>query len=62
LWLLTTNFTEWGYCRNLLVITWDYEAEEKTNGKSIKFIPLWKWLLGEQGLPRRALGKKAKVV
>lgn len=27
-------------CKNLLVITWDYEAEEK-----IKFIPLWKWLL-----------------
>ncbi len=32
-------------CNNLLVITWDYEAEEKINGKKIKFIPLWKWLL-----------------
>jgi hypothetical protein len=32
-------------CRNLLVITWDYEAEEKIKGKKIKFIPLWKWLL-----------------
>ena len=32
-------------CNNLLVITWDYEAEEKTEGKRIKFIPLWKWLL-----------------
>ena len=33
------------HCNNLLVITWDYEAEEKINGKKIKFIPLWKWLL-----------------
>ena len=32
-------------CNNLLVITWDYEAEEKINGKKIKFVPLWKWLL-----------------
>ena len=32
-------------CNNLLVITWDYEAEEKVKGKKIKFIPLWKWLL-----------------
>ncbi|HLD72279.1 MAG TPA: ATP-binding protein [Candidatus Nanoarchaeia archaeon] len=28
-------------CKNLTVITWDYEAEEN----KIKFIPLWKWLL-----------------
>lgn len=32
-------------CRNLLIITDDYEAEEKVKGKKIKFIPLWKWLL-----------------
>ncbi|RLE40558.1 hypothetical protein DRZ77_01965 [Candidatus Woesearchaeota archaeon] len=32
-------------CKNLLVITWDYEAEEKIDGKKIRFIPLWKWLL-----------------
>ena len=42
-------------CSNLLIITDDYEADlpaealakagEKINGKSIKFIPLWKWLL-----------------
>jgi len=36
-------------CRNLIVITWDYEAEEENKwfdleGK-VKFIPLWKWLL-----------------
>jgi len=28
-----------------LVITEDYEGEEKVKGKKIKFIPLWKWLL-----------------
>ncbi len=36
-------------CSNLLVITWDYEAEEEFKGKGkgeeIKFVPLWKWLL-----------------
>ena len=32
-------------CNNLLVITWDYESEEKIEGKDINFIPLWKWLL-----------------
>ncbi len=32
-------------CKNLLVITWDYESEEKIDSKKIKFIPLWKWLL-----------------
>ena len=32
-------------CNNLLVITWDYEAEERIKGKKIRFIPLWKWLL-----------------
>lgn len=32
-------------CNNLLVITFDYEAEEKIKGKTIKFIPLWQWLL-----------------
>lgn len=30
---------------SLLVVTSDYEGEEKTEGKLIKFIPLWKWLL-----------------
>jgi len=32
-------------CKNLLVITSDYESEEKIYGKKIRFIPLWKWLL-----------------
>ncbi len=35
-------------CKNLLVITEDYEAEEIVEGKKVKFIPLWKWLLQEQ--------------
>ncbi|MGB9719394.1 MAG: ATP-binding protein [Candidatus Anstonellales archaeon] len=34
-------------CNNLLVITKEYEAEEKIKGKKIKFMPLWKWLLGK---------------
>ena len=32
-------------CKNLLVITWDYEGEEEIRGKKIKFLPLWKFLL-----------------
>ncbi|MEA3421979.1 MAG: hypothetical protein U9Q97_09935, partial [Acidobacteriota bacterium] len=32
-------------CTNLIIITWDYEAEEKFRGRKINFIPLWKWLL-----------------
>ncbi len=32
-------------CKNLLVITWDYEGEEEFKGREIRFIPLWKWLL-----------------
>lgn len=31
-------------CKNLIIITWDYEDEETINGEKIKFIPLWKWL------------------
>jgi len=33
-------------CKNLLIITWDYEEEEVIDSREIKFIPLWKWLLG----------------
>lgn len=32
-------------CRNLLIVTDDYEKEEKIKGRKIEFIPLWKWLL-----------------
>ena len=33
-------------CKNLLVITWDYEDEEVIDSKKIQFKPAWKWLLG----------------
>ncbi len=32
-------------CKNLLIITEDYEGEEVVKGKRIRFSPLWKWLL-----------------
>ena len=32
-----------------LIITEDYEAEEEIKKKKIKFVPLWKWLVGEKG-------------
>lgn len=32
-------------CKKLFVITDDYENEEISAGRKIKFIPLWKWLL-----------------
>jgi len=35
-------------CKNLLIITWDYEDEIKVNNKTIKCLPLWKWLLEKE--------------
>ncbi|MCD6512345.1 MAG: ATP-binding protein [Thermoplasmata archaeon] len=32
-------------CDNMLIITWDYEDEFIVEGKKIKAMPLWKWLL-----------------
>jgi len=32
-------------CKDLLVITWDYEDETLINNKKIFFKPLWKFLL-----------------
>lgn len=32
-------------CNNLLVITWEYEAEEVIDGRNIIYKPLWKWLV-----------------
>jgi predicted AAA+ superfamily ATPase len=32
-------------CKDLIIITWSYEAVEKYKNKEIRFIPLWKWLL-----------------
>jgi predicted AAA+ superfamily ATPase len=32
-------------CNDLLIITWDYEDEIKKYNKTVRCIPLWKWLL-----------------
>jgi len=32
-------------CDTLLLITWDYEGEIQHDGKQIRCLPLWKWLL-----------------
>ena len=32
-------------CNNLQIITLDYRNEETFEGKKIKFIPIWRWLL-----------------
>jgi hypothetical protein len=31
-------------CKDLFIITWNYERMLKTNNKKIKCVPLWKWL------------------
>jgi hypothetical protein len=33
-------------CKNLLIITFETEKTIEINGKEIKAVPLWKWLLG----------------
>jgi len=35
-------------CPTINILTEDYEAKEKHSGKTIAFIPLWKWLLSSQ--------------
>lgn len=32
-------------CRNLKVITRDYESSEEHEGREVEYIPVWKWLL-----------------
>lgn len=32
-------------CKNLLIITWDYEGDIEAVDKTIKCLPLWKWLI-----------------
>jgi predicted AAA+ superfamily ATPase len=34
-------------CRDLQIITWDYEDELKLENRVIKFLPLWKWLIAK---------------
>jgi len=31
--------------RTGIIVTWDYEDEERINGKKISYIPIWEWLL-----------------
>ena len=37
-------------CENALIITEDAEGVEKLNGFEVKTVPLWKWLLTEEGI------------
>jgi len=32
-------------CKDLLIITWDYEGELEVENRKIKCLPLWKWLI-----------------
>ena len=32
-------------CRDLKILTWDLEGEERSGGRKVRFLPLWKWLL-----------------
>ena len=34
-------------CKNLRIITWNYEGIDKIDNRTIKFTPLWRWLLTE---------------
>jgi predicted AAA+ superfamily ATPase len=34
-------------CKNLRIITWNYEGIDKIDDRTIKFTPLWGWLLRE---------------
>lgn len=45
-------------CKNLVVITSDYESREKIKSKVIRFIPLWKWLIAETTDPFVNLRRK----
>jgi len=45
-------------CKDLVIITWDYEDEMNIDGKTIKCIPLWKWLLS---IDSRDVGAGADV-
>ena len=39
-------------CKNLYVITWDYDDVEVVDSKKVKFIPLWKWLYSKSLITR----------
>lgn len=31
-------------CKNMIIITWDYEDETRMVGRKIRTMPLWRWL------------------
>ncbi|VVB88463.1 AAA domain protein [uncultured archaeon] len=33
-------------CSDMIVITYDYDGTEDYKGREIKFVPVWKWLIG----------------
>jgi len=35
-------------CKNLLIITWDYEDKLEADGRTISCMPLWKWLVSDK--------------
>lgn len=39
-------------CERLLVITWDYQAEEEVKGVKVRFIPLLNWLLAPETITK----------
>jgi predicted AAA+ superfamily ATPase len=32
-------------CKDLTILTWDIDKDETIEGKKVKFVPLWKWLI-----------------
>lgn len=42
-------------CKNLRVITWNYEGTHEIDNRVLKFTPLWKWLLfGSDEVPQKS--------
>ncbi len=39
-------------CKDLEVITWDLETEEVMDGRTVRFVPLYRWLLGPSAKAR----------
>jgi len=48
-------------CQELVILTWDEEGDVNHQGRAIKLIPVWKWLLGSAVLPVVMLESEAKV-
>ncbi|MBI4457310.1 MAG: ATP-binding protein [Acidobacteria bacterium] len=35
-------------CRNAVIVTEEYEGDETLNGNTVRYVPLWKWLLARK--------------